>query len=391
MLDILNMKFYHFTVTDYFILMRTRIPIMTPHVLAKPARVAREIRQEYLANKVRIPLCRPELCYFQNSMWKAFHVLYPIAEFLSPVEILNLSHVHRTFKTPQTMNLMFRQFKDNLYGLMRDSGHSALVQHLTMTSAKPWPFVVSGSIVLQSLLSVRWDKFDIDIYGKTDGVNLIQKFLSESSYQNSYIRGDTHDQYIVLQATDSLKAVKDWYNYQSEQNTLPLSIVQIIELSDHITQPAACVHSFDLDIVKNSWNGKSLRIFDCLSLVQKTAKIADYIEQILGAMGNLSGSLANSFRRLYNLQKSRLLSIDLTLWNLSLSDDITSSVFTKIVSRFLKYAKRGFIIKGARKIWTLHDIIMILHRLGKSRTNMQRLNLISEILKISSAEAIKNI
>ena len=362
--------------------MRTSIRTTTL-VLAQPGKIAREIRQEYLADKVCIPKCRPELCQFQSSFWKVFYVFYPVAEFLSPVEILNLSTVHRYLRTPVTVHFMIRQFKENLYGLMKATGHSALVQHLTAT-AKPWPFVVSGSIVLQALLSVRWDKYDIDIYGKADGVNVIQTYLSESSYQNFYVRGDTNDRYIILQATNSLKAVKDWYNYQREHNTLPTSTVQVIELTDDIMEPAACVHSFDLNIVKNSWNGRSLQIHDCSSLIQRTAVISDHIEQVLGAMGNLSGSLANSFRRLYELQKSNILSIDLTEWNLNLSDDIMVSLFTKLFSRFLKYARRGFTIKGAGRIWEFRDINLVLARLEKRKTSKQRSKLIREILRVHS-------
>jgi hypothetical protein len=276
---------------------------------------------------------------------------------------------------------MIEQFKENLYGLMKTTGHSALVQHLTNTS-KPWPFVISGSIVLQALLSVRWDNSDIDIYGKTDGVDVIQTYLSESSYQNFYVRGDTNDRYIILQATSSLKAVKDWYNYHREHNTLPTSTIQVIELSDHIMQPTACVHTFDLNIVKNSWNGKSLRIHNYSSLIQRTAVISDHIEQVLGAMGNLSGSLANSFKRLYELQKSCILSIDLTEWNLDLSEHIMVSLFTKIFTRFLKYARRGFIIKGAGRIWEYRDINLMLVRLEKRKTLKQRSKLIREILRI---------
>jgi hypothetical protein len=264
---------------------------------------------------------------------------------------------------------------------MRATGHSTLVKKLIQLPI-PWPFVISGSIVLQALLSVKWERFDIDIFGKTLGVDLIQSLLEESSYQNFYVRGDTNDQYIIINASETLKAVKDWYNYQRNDHALPLSTVQVIELTENIIQPAACVHSFDLDIVKNSWDGKLIRINNCSSLLQKTANVSKHIGQLLAAMGNVCGSLANPFKRLYELQKNRTLTIDLTKWNLSLSEDIIVNVFRKIFHRFLKYTKRGFTIKFDEKDWGTNNINLILNRLEKGRSNKQRAKLVTEIIKL---------
>jgi hypothetical protein len=242
--------------------------------------------------------------------------------------------------------------------------------------------VISGSIALQALLSVKWDKFDIDIYGDEDGTSAIQTLLSNTGYQNFYVRGDTNDVYIQIQATQTLKSVKDWYNYQRNNHALPLSTVQVIELTENIIQPAACVHSFDLDIVKNSWDGKLIRINNCSSLLQKTANVSKHIGQLLAAMGNVCGSLANPFKRLYELQKNRTLTIDLTKWNLSLSEDIIVNVFRKIFHRFLKYTKRGFTIKFDGKDWGTNNINLILSRLEKGRSNKQRAKLVNEIIKL---------
>jgi len=352
-----------------------------PKPLPKTGDLAAIIRQEYLSKKVLIPLSRPELFDSNRSIWRALHVFYPIAEYLSPVEILNLTTIHRQLNNKETNNWIINRFKDNLYGLMRATGHSALVKEITMLPT-PWPFVISGSIVLQALLSVKWDRFDIDIFGKRQGVDMIQSLLGDLSYQNFYERGDTNDHYIILHASENMQAIKDWYNCRREQHVSPLSTIQVIELKENIIQPAACVHSFDLDIVKNSWDGKLIRIHNCSSLIDKTALVSDNIVQILGAMGNVSGSLANPFKRLYELQKDRLLTIDLTKWNLSLSEDIIVNVFRKIFQRFLKYAKRGFTIKfDGKKSWRANDITVIINRLEKSRTNKQRSKLVQAIIK----------
>jgi hypothetical protein len=98
-------------------------------------------------------------------------------------------------------------------------------------------------------------------------------------------------------------------------------------------------------------------------------------------MGNVCSSLANPFKRLYELQKNRTLTIDLTKLNLSLSEDIIVNVFRKIFQRFLKYAKRGFTIRFDGKSWRANDIIEIINRLEKSRTNKQRSKLVQAIIK----------
>lgn len=354
-----------------------------PKPLSDSGEIATIIRREYLSRQVLIPFTRPELLDSHRSVWRALYVFYPIAEFLSPVEVLNLTSIHRQLINEETNSWIISRFKENLYGLMRASGHSALVKQLTIL-ATPWPFVISGSIVLQALLSVKWDRFDIDIFGKIDGVDLIQSLLVESSYQNFYVRGDTTDRYIILHASQTLKAVKDWYNYQREreEHALPLSTVQVIELTDKIIAPAACVQSFDLNIVKNSWDGRRIRISNWSSLVQRRAKVSTHIERILAVMGNVCGSLANPFKRLYELQNDQILTIDLSVWNLSLSDDIIVSVFSKIFYRFLKYTKRGFTISCGGREWGEHDINVILNRLQRNRTNKQNAKLRSQILRV---------
>ena len=342
--------------------------------------IAEEIRRIYLAKQVLTSPTQTELSDTLTSVFKSLDVFYPIAEYLSPVEVINLTKVHKRLRNKQTNRWIIDRFRENLYELMIESGHRPLTIRLKELQT-PWPFVISGSIALQALLAVKWDKFDIDIYVKANGVKTIQTLLRSTGYKNFYERGDTNDFYIQVQATQTLKSVKDWYNYVPDENEPPRSTVQVIELVGKVKTPGACVDSFDIDIVKNSWNGHTISVNNCSSILQRTAIVSPHIEEILGTMGSLTGSLVKPFTRLYALQGKRILTIDLNKWNLSYSDDIIVGIYTKIFIRFRKYVQRGFIIHCNGKKWGRRQIDNVIDRLFTERTSHQRLKLVHEVLK----------
>jgi len=344
--------------------------------LQKTGPVADEIKRTYLATRQS----EEHELVKESTVLKCFYVFYPIAEFLSPIEVMNLTKVHSHLDTKETTKWFIDRFKDNLYELMNNSGHRTLATNLKVLT-KPWPFVISGSIALQALLSVKWDKFDIDIYGDEDGTSAIQTLLSNTGYQNFYVRGDTNDVYIQIQATQTLKSVKDWYNYIPNVNEYPRSTVQVIELLNTVQNPANCVDSFDLNIVKNSWNGQTVSINNSTTLIKRIATVSPHIAEILGTMGTLTGSLVKPFNRLYALQTNRILTINLNSWNLNHSDSIVVAIFAKIFNRFRKYAHRGFVIQCNGKTWGKTQINNILNRLYSERTTYQRSKLVKEILK----------
>jgi hypothetical protein len=336
----------------------------TVRLVTNPGKIAREIRDVYIANQVVIQTTPNERIISETSGMKCFILFYPIAEFLSPVEVIKLSTIHRHLNQDHRVKrwIMYK-FTNNLYELMNSIGHSALANTLRKYK-HPWPFVISGSIVLQALLSDQWQIFDIDIYGIPDKIDTIERLLLDAGYQNFNVRADTMEPYIALMATKTIKSVKDWYNYLPLVNEQARSTVQVIELNDNNIDARRCVDAFDLDIVKNTWDGETLCINNFNSISNMTADVSPHIDHVIGAMGNACG-FVTSLVRLYELKQKGVLSIDLKSIQLSRLPIYVESVFDRIFRRFLKYAKRGFIIRTSLKDWTIREITVIINRLGK--------------------------
>ena len=337
----------------------------TVRLVTELGKVAREIRDQYIVNQALVMQSTSnEQMSSEISGMKALILFYPIAEFLSPIEVLKLSTVHRNLKEDlRVKRWIMYKFKNNLYELMNSIGHSALANTLRKYK-HPWPFVISGSIVLQALLSDQWENYDIDIYGIPDSIGTTERLLLNAGYENFNVRADTIEPYIALMATKTIKSVKDWYNYNPLINEQARSTVQVIELNDNNIDARRCVDAFDLDIVKNTWDGETLCINNFNSISNMTADVSPHIDHVLGAMGNACG-FVTSLVRLYELEQKGVLSIDLKNIKLSRLPIYVESVFDRIFRRFLKYAKRGFIIRTSLKDWTIREITVIINRLGK--------------------------
>ena len=351
-----------------------------------PGPVAKELRLNYLTNKVKIQQSQAIARTHDNStaLWECLHTFYPIAEFLSPIEIIGLGYLNKDFKLDKRMKELYTsRFEMNVMKLIVAKGHPLLAEILT-TISRPWPFVISGSIVLQALLSETWESYDIDLYGRKDELKKLEYLLRKNMYI-SFFNAETQDQYIQLEVTKSIKEVINWYNLaRKEYNNLAdrACIVQIIELNDHIEQAADCVQSFDLSVVKNSWNGITIYVDDYESLLSKASNVSDHIELIVDAMGNGCGSFAAAFERIHQLQRKEILNINLKRMNLVSSHAAVVNFFDKIFSRFLKYARRGFVIKSKGRIWETSEISLILTRLRKSPTTKKRWALFNQVRKL---------
>jgi len=352
-----------------------------------PGPEAIQIRLSYLSSKVKIKHTQSITRTHDNTtaLWECLHIFYPIAEFLSPIEIIGLAYLHKDFKLDKRMKDWYTSlFEMNIENLMVAKGHPLLAEIL-ITIPRPWPFVISGSIVLQALLSEKWERYDIDVYGRREELRELEYLLEENSYLSHY-NPNIEDRYIQLLATKSIKEVMNWYKFGGGRvdgnMTFRACVVQIIELSDRIGRASDCVHSFDLSAVKNSWDGKSIKISDFRSLLSKTSNVSSHIELIVDAMGNGYGSFAGAFERIYKLQSIAVLSINLKRMNLEFSHAAVVSFFDKIFRRFLKYAKRGFVIQTKGRKWEISDINLILDRLRKNPTTKKRWALFNHIKQL---------
>jgi len=355
-------------------------------IIRKPGLLAQEMKIEYLCKQVRINRSNAFARTDDNStaLWEILYTFYPIAEFLAPIEVIGLAYLHKKFKLDKRMKKWYTMvFEMNMKDLLTAKGHPLLADQLN-TIPKPWPFVISGSAVLQALLSESWPSYDIDIYGRTEAIIEVEKLLRENRYVSFY-NPNTEDRYIQLEATKSIKRVMDWHNLERKMNNNSLDrpcIVQIIELRDHIDYASDCVKYFDLSVVKNSWNGKSIYVDEYKSLVTKTSNISEHIEIIINAMGNGCGSFAGAFNRIHQLQGKAVLTINLERMNIEYSYDAVTCFFHKIFIRFLKYARRGFIIQSKGKIWDIQNIELILSRLRKSPTTKKKWALFNQIRQL---------
>ena len=353
------------------------------HLLENVGPLARQIKIDYLSGKVIIKH-RSQVIErtHDNStaLWECLYTFYPIAEFLSPIEVIGLAYLHKDFKLDKMMKKWCTMaFVKNIENLMTARGHPLLAEKLS-TIPRPWPFVISGSLVLQALLSETWDSYDIDIYGKTDGLREVENLLRKNCYV-SFFNPNTVDCYIQLETTKSMKKVMDWHNLS--RNVIDRACtIQIIELSDHIECASDCVKDFDLSVVKNSWDGKTIYVDDYRSLLTRTSNVSEHIELIVGAIGNGCGSFAGAFDRIHELQSKAVLSINIERMNLELSHAAVTWFFEKIFLRFLKYARRGFEIQSKGRIWEIANISVILTRLRKSPTTKKRWALFNHIRKL---------
>ena len=93
----------------------SRYPV-TIRLVTNPGKVAREIRDVYIANQVEMQSTPNERTISETSRMKSMILFYPIAEFLSPLEVIKLSTIHRHLNQDNRVKrwIMYR-FKNSLY------------------------------------------------------------------------------------------------------------------------------------------------------------------------------------------------------------------------------------------------------------------------------------
>ena len=101
-------------------------------------------------------------------------------------------------------------------------------------------------------------------------------------------------------------------------------------------------------------------------------------------MGNGCGSFAGAFERIHQLQRKSILSIKFDRMNLNSSHAAVVTLFDRIFSRFLKYAKRGFLIHSVKRNWSIRDINTILDRLRRSPSAKKRWALFRQVQEIGN-------
>lgn len=139
--------------------------------------------------------------------------------------------------------------------------------------------VVSGSSVIQAILSENWINSDLDIYINPDDLEAIRKKLTDSGYFENVPEENNRGL-----PYGNMKVVK-FYKYRDieancnvkyfdagervRDRVLKIDIVMTdIPIDDF-------VNNFDLDICRNSFDGTTLKIGNIDSVLNKTAKYSD--------------------------------------------------------------------------------------------------------------------
>ena len=134
-------------------------------------------------------------------------------------------------------------------------------------------------------------------------------------------------------------------------------MLQMMVLKDEFATAQVDIDKFDLDIVKNSWDGVTLEIHDYISIVSKVAHGSDYVQAMASAFGNTTDPTSDKYFRLQELEETGLIKIGgMDGWGsrggrVSYKKGI-KSIFNVLFGRLFKYSKRGFTIMLKGKEWT---------------------------------------
>jgi len=316
---------------------------------------------------------------------KTIFILLPIVQFitdnLSPIDLINWTFTcHQFHSNRYIQRSIITRFKQNLVSLLFQSGHFHVGQNLSYL-LHPGLCVLSGSIVLQAILGVRWIGSDVDFYQLNTNPSTtvstvykaqVQVFLTSCGYtETSFVINLDDSYYYFMSAANNIEIVND-YVLESVNSCK----VQVILMNPGIL-PESCVNHFDLDIVQNWYDGRVLHINSTLSITRRIAHVHPATEIVVHTIGKGTGSLVNIFLRLKQIHNDGLIHLNLENWNPFTAAQTLKSLFLRIFTRFEKYISRGFNIADGKNVWVRDrnskgcDIGVLMKRL---HTNNKKMN-----------------
>jgi len=331
-------------------------------IVKNPGPIAKEIRHNYFLStdlqiRVSLKFCIIEL----------LPVIRYISDYLSPIDLINLTKTCHTIHSDKGLyESILPSFYCNLIDLLNEGGHYDVSTYLPKLLV-PGLSVLSGSIVLQAILGVRWENSDVDFYCHSGlhGV-VVHQFLEFFCYSRITHEAALEDSYFsLMSSTNHILHVHDYFgNWKTSS-----SKIQVIDLCR--SYPAeSCVEHFDLDIVQNWFNGKQLFIQSTMSITKKIAIVQHDTQLVSQTIGRATGSLVNVFLRLQKLHDDGLIYIGIQNWNPENAGRILKSVFLRIFSRYKKYISRGFYVDDKKYLWDGDNVEIMFRRLRRNNVKM---------------------
>jgi hypothetical protein len=248
----------------------------------------------------------------------------------------------------------------------------------------PGVCVLSGSIVLQAILGVRWNGSDIDIYCNNHLLQTkcryrnVHQFLQSRMYTRTVLSSNNDNRYYhMVSATKYIDQIVDYFP-RCKRTSPRFSKVQVIDLKQSISAER-CVDHFDLDIVQNWFNGKVLYIKSVMSITRKIARVQCDTQLVANTIGKATGSLVNVYIRIQKLHDDGLIHIDIENWYPLAYGRTLKSIFLRIFSRYEKYIMRGFYVEDDKNLWGIENISVIMKRLHRNNKKMN-IELLNHIL-----------
>lgn len=333
-------------------------------LVRNPGPIARDIREAYLLSQKTFQ----SLIVIKISFYTLLPIIRFITDNLSPIDLINCSISCHTFHANlEIRRSIFPSFYHNLCVLLEQGGHSTISKYLYKL-LHPSVCVLSGSIVLQAILGVRWDGSDVDFYciHRSDArrpvnVPFLHAVLDAIGYTETSYEIDLDNSYYYLtSAANNIDIIHDFV-----QGSGSLSKVQVIDMKSAVL-PETCIQNFDLDIVQNLFDGKVLHIKSIMSITRRIAVVHPGTQIVTHTIGRATGSLVKVLLRLRRLHVDGVIHLSTENWNPLSLERRLKSIFLRIFSRFEKYILRGFFVDDGKNLWTFDNIAVVKKRLRKN-------------------------
>ena len=318
----------------------------------------------------------------------SFNAVFDIADLRNlivlyvraPVDLIQLSRTCKKHHAcGETRRAILHVFRANIGRIVQRCGYSELARRNDPEGGytsllQPSQCMISGSVVLQALTGEDWISSDIDMYVTSDAYDerVREKMISEMGYismalpyttdEDAYDQREFVGTAMASGLSTILDAVETWESlepkamaveaerdriYSESWNAGPTGMLQVIKLKPHVATAEEGTSTFDMDIVKNTWDGTTLHVSAFDAVVTRTAQCTTSVCDMLTAFGDVDDPTAVKVSRLLALLNRGDKVPVQHLFRRGDSKTGIKKVFSAIFRRLIKYSRRGYRIIAA--------------------------------------------
>lgn len=123
-------------------------------------------------------------------------------------------------------------------------------------------------------------------------------------------------------------------------------------LKKEVSSAEEVILGFDIDIVRNTWDGKTLHIAHPEAIASHTAHTSEFTQDMVAAFGKISDPTLDKFFRLCDLEDRGFIKVRGNMdWQPGTYKSGIKLVFSTVFYRLLKYDNRGFTIMLQSEEW----------------------------------------